>query len=302
MGLNEGFNVTFLGENYPIPFPQLKDDIGRLAVEGGKVFPFTHFSIVMNKDRKFAIYGANNTNAEQDLRIDRCNDWHFDDRIGEENQVGDWLYAGGQADLWDRGHLVRRDDVGWGEDAEGNDADCDSFCYANIVPQHKKFHATKWGDIEKWIIGRTESKDNKLSIFTGPIYTDNDREYCGFQKPLGCGIKIPAGFWKVAFYIGTDEKLHSTAFKILQDDYWRNESAFHTSSSFGFLNGMENLTMYQVSLTAITEVTGIKFAEHLYETNPLFFNPNTFTERLSIATPEMHVIRSQTDLILDRSL
>lgn len=67
----------------------------------------------MNKDRKFAIYGANNTDLEQDLRIDRCNDWHFDDRIGEGNQVGDWLYAGGQVDLWDRGHLVRRNDVGW---------------------------------------------------------------------------------------------------------------------------------------------------------------------------------------------
>ncbi|MGQ3480133.1 DNA/RNA non-specific endonuclease [Paenibacillus sp. TY11] len=177
MGLNDGFNVNFLGEKYHIPFSQLRDDIGKSAVEGGKVFPFTHFSIVMNKDRKFAIFGANNTDLEQDLRIDRCNDWHLDDRIGEENQVGDWLYAGGQADLRDRGHLVSRDDVGWGEDAEGNDADCDSFCFANIVPQHKKFHATKWGDIEKWIIERTESKDKKLSISVQVLVLSQGQEH-----------------------------------------------------------------------------------------------------------------------------
>ncbi|WP_031463755.1 hypothetical protein [Paenibacillus polymyxa] len=48
MGLNEGFNVTFLGE-HPIPFPKLREDIAQRAVEGGKVFPFTHFSIVILK-------------------------------------------------------------------------------------------------------------------------------------------------------------------------------------------------------------------------------------------------------------
>ncbi|PZD95846.1 DNA/RNA non-specific endonuclease [Paenibacillus sambharensis] len=302
MGLNKGFDVNFLGEEHPIPFPRLREDIAQTALEGGRVFPFTHFSIVMNKARKFAVYGANNTDVNLDLRLRRCNDWHLDNRIGEENQVGNWLYAGGNEDLWDRGHLVRRDDVGWGEEAEGRDADCDSFCFANIAPQHKEFHHTEWGEIEKWIIEKTKSKNKKLSIFTGPIFTDNDREYCGFRKPLGCGIHIPAGFWKVAFYIGNDEQLHSAAFKILQDDFWRNGVDFHHASGpLSLLARMDILTKYQVPLTSITEVTGLEFEDHLYETNPLFFEASDFTERMNIITPEIHMIRGPADLILDRS-
>ncbi|WP_374966200.1 DNA/RNA non-specific endonuclease [Lysinibacillus sp. RS5] len=303
MGLNKGFDTTFLGEEFPIPFPRLREDIGQVALEGGKVYPFTHFSIVMNKERKFAIYGANNTDKERDIQLKRCNNWHTDDRIGEENQVGGWLYEGGQADLWDRGHLVRRDDVGWGERDEAKDGDCDSFCFANIAPQHKEFHHTKWGDIEGWIINQTKSKNKKFSIFTGPIFTENDREYCGYQKPLGCGIKIPAGFWKVAFYIGVDDRLRSVAFKIVQDDYWRHnvKAEFRSSTKNRLLEKMDVLTQYQVPLTTITEITGIQFDDYLYETNPLYYHANAMTERANIATPEAYIIRDQTDLILDRS-
>ncbi|PIE92149.1 hypothetical protein CO726_28240 [Bacillus fungorum] len=300
MGLNEGFDTIFLGEEFPISFPRLREDISQVALEGGKIYPFTHFSIVMNKERKFAIYGANNTDVERNMHLDRCDNWHLDERIKNENQVGKWLYAGGQADLWDRGHLVRRDDVDWGNSDEAKKANCDSFCFANIAPQHKEFHHTKWGDIENWIISRSKSRDKKFSIFTGPIFTENDREYCGYQKPLGCGIKIPAGFWKVAFYIGIDDNLHSVAFKIIQDDYWllnlHEES--RSSTKYHLLERMDVLTTYQVPLTTITEVTGIIFDEHLYGTNPLRFHANINTERANIVTPEAHIIRNQTDLIL----
>ena len=310
MNLDKGFEVTFLDQESPIPFPTLAEETAETALKDGEVFPFTHFSIVMNKNRKFAIYCAHNIDLDKRRDIEReNNNWHFDDRIGERNQVGNWLYQGGSQDLWDRGHLVTRDDVGWGEEddrehKEAINADYDSFCWANIAPQHKVFHAGDWGKLERWIVERTGSRNKKLSVFTGPIYTEGDREYCGYKKPLGCNIQIPAGFWKVVFYIGTDDKLHSAAFKMIQDDYWKNEprEEHNTLEKYLLLENFKVLEKYQVPLTTITKITGIKFKEELYDTNPLFFRNNAVTEEKSIKTPEAYIIQKPSDLILDREL
>ncbi|ARV43897.1 DNA/RNA non-specific endonuclease [Bacillus inaquosorum] len=308
MNIDKGFLETFLGQEYRIPFPVLDEETAATALDHGEIFPFTHFSIVMSKERKFAIYCAHNIDLYKRRNISRGNNhWHFDSRIGETNQVGNWLYKGGSQDFWDRGHLVTRDDVGWGEEddlkhKEAVDADFDSFCWANIAPQHKVFHAGDWGKLERWIVERTGSRNKKLSVFTGPIFTERDREYCGFNKPLGCGVHIPAGFWKVVFYIGADDKLYSAAFQMIQDDYWRHDlrEEYITMEKYRLLENFNVLEQYQVPLTTITKITGIKFKEHLYDTNPLFFRENVVTERNNLETPELYIIREASDLILNR--
>ena len=309
VSLDKGFEVTFLGQDYPIPFPVLEEGTQRTALNEGEFFPFTHFSIVMNKERKFAIYCAHNIDLNKRRKIERHDRWHYDSRIGEENQVGNWLYKGGNQDMWDRGHMVTRDDVGWGEEEdqenkEAVDADFDSFCWANIVPQHKIFHASDWGKLERWIVERTGSRNKKLSVFTGPIYTKDDRVYCGYRKPLGCGVKIPAGFWKVVFYIGDDNKLHSAAFIMMQDDYWKHEirEELRTLDKYRILENFNVLEKFQVPLKTISEVTGIIFKEQLYNTNPLYFWANTVTERKNIMTPEVYTIHQASDLLLERDL
>lgn len=304
MSLDQGFNTTFLGHDYPIRFPTLSERTRTTALNEGEIFSFTHFSIVMSEERKFAVYCAHNIDLNNKNDVRRCRDcWHFDNRIGENNQVGNHLYQG-DPDIWDRGHLVTRDDVCWGEDEEAKDAERDSFCWANIAPQHHKFHMTDWGKLERWIVKETGSKSKKLTVFTGPIYTEGDREYCGYRKPLGCNIRIPAGFWKVVFYVGRDDKLHSAAFQILQDDYWRQDNlhGFHLMEKYRLMESFEVLEKYQVPLTTITEVTGIKFDEQLYDTNPLYFHANTKTKIENIVTPEAHMIKGPLDLILDREL
>lgn len=199
--------------------------------------------------------------------------------------------------------------MGWGEEEdqenkEAVDADFDSFCWANIVPQHKIFHASDWGKLERWIVERTGSRNKKLSVFTGPIYTKDDREYCGYRKPLGCGVKIPAGFWKVVFYIGDDNKLHSAAFIMMQDDYWKHEirEELRTLDKYRILENFNVLEKFQVPLKTISEVTGIIFKEQLYNTNPLYFWANTVTERKNIMTPEVYTIHQASDLLLERDL
>lgn len=88
VSLDKGFEVTFLGQDYPIPFPVLEEGTQRTALNEGEFFPFTHFSIVMNKERKFAIYCAHNIDLNKRRKIERHDRWHYDSRIGEENQVG----------------------------------------------------------------------------------------------------------------------------------------------------------------------------------------------------------------------
>ncbi|TLS36453.1 hypothetical protein FCL54_14610 [Pseudalkalibacillus caeni] len=185
---------------------------------------------------------------------------------------------------------------------EARDAEYDSFSWANIAPQHHKFHMTDWGKLERWIISETGTKNKKLSVFTGPIYTDADREYCGYNKSLGCNFKIPAGFWKVVFYIGKDNKLRSAAFVILQDDYWkqRNQfSIFHTDE-YRLMENFEELEKFQVPLTEITKITGIIFDNKLYQTNPLYYYANTATITENIATPESYKINKPSDIIIER--
>ncbi|MFH0345814.1 DNA/RNA non-specific endonuclease [Bacillus vallismortis] len=101
----------------------------------------------------------------------------------------------------------------WGKCKEAKQANKESFVYANRVPQHQLFHSSVWGKIENWVTERTELKNGKLSIFTGPIFMKSDKEICISQ----CCAKIPAGFWKVVFYIDEEDNLKYAAFKILQD-------------------------------------------------------------------------------------
>ncbi|NKW98032.1 DNA/RNA non-specific endonuclease, partial [Bacillus toyonensis] len=106
--------------------------------------------------------------------------------------------------------------------------------------------------------------------------------------PLGCGIKIPAAFWKVVFYIGADNKLGSAAFIMKQDEFWNDEHVNHLTS----------LETYQVPLNTISQLTGIEFKDSLYDTNPLIFSPNIVTESENIRTPEARIIRDASDITL----
>ncbi|QTL47334.1 DNA/RNA non-specific endonuclease [Priestia aryabhattai] len=284
----KGFDTKFLGDNYEIPFPRLTGTTAENALNNGEIFNFIHFSLVMNKKLKFAIYGANNIDQAKAKDVPRV-DFHFDPYIGEENQVGNELYRNNP---WDRGHIVRRRDVCWGNMEEAKQANYDSFSYANISLQHHNFNTKPWNQLEDWILEHPEHLNKKLSVFTGPINAETDREYCGVGRPNGCGIRIPAAFWKIVFYVGLNNNLGSAAFIMKQDEFWNDE---HSSN-------LIPLETYQVPLNTISQLTGIEFKDALYNTNPLFFSPNVVTESENIITPEARIIHNASDLTLSRNL
>lgn len=72
-----------------------------------------------------------------------------DPRLPAETQVGNELYA---RNSLDRGHLARRSDLIWGDVAEAQQANRDSFYYGNIAPQMDDFNQSSqkgiWGRLE----------------------------------------------------------------------------------------------------------------------------------------------------------
>ncbi|WP_411700386.1 DNA/RNA non-specific endonuclease [Conyzicola sp.] len=148
---------------------------------------YTHFSLLLDPERRLAAATAVNIDGARLVDVERGDDWHLDPRVDESEQAGGELYA--RNDL-DRGHLVRRRDPVWGPDAER--ANRDTFVYTNAAPQAAQFNQSKelWSGLEDYVLANAETFDRRLSVFTGPIFGDDDPTYRG--------VRIPRLFYKVA--------------------------------------------------------------------------------------------------------
>ena len=149
------------------------------------------------------------------------------------------MYAGNDLD---RGHIARRADLVWGEQAEAQRANEDSFFFTNIAPQMARFNQSGrggvWGEVENSLFEQVEVQDLRVSVAGGPVFAEDDREYRG--------VLIPREFFKVVHYVAEGE-LRVRAFLLTQD-----------------LAGLEQLsfpdfTTYLIDLEELTARTGIRF-------------------------------------------
>jgi endonuclease G, mitochondrial len=195
-----GFDPGFLG--VPANLPRLDDVRAAASVE----LAYEHFTVVLDTNRRLAAVTAVNIDGARLAKVPRGDRWVFDDRIPEELQAGPEVYA--DNDL-DRGHLVRRNDPVWGEPdvaARANDA---TFHFTNAAPQASDFNQGHelWVGLEDHVLEHARAHQLKLSVFTGPVLTDDDPPYRG--------IRIPLKFWKVAAW-STGETLATTGFLVDQ--------------------------------------------------------------------------------------
>lgn len=286
--MRRGYDPIFLGDMHEVPLPLLVGETARQALNDGEVYDFTHFSIVMNKQTKFAVFSAACVDKSRLLDIRRDNSsWHFDSRIGAQNQVGPEYYADND---YDRGHLTRRRDVCWGERREAEAANHDSFCYANISLQYHNFNTGIWNCLEDWVLDRL-SPGKKLIVLTGPIHKEDDEEYCGTHGEPGCHIKVPFGFWKSVLYLDVMQQLACLSFLIRQ-----SPAPLQGSCEY------RRLVTYQVPLTTITQETGLQFKSSLYETNPLLFGTGRHTTDCGLQLPEKVEIHQPTDIVTKRTV
>jgi len=174
------YDPSFLGGDLPLPVSETNP---ALTV----VLGYTHFSVGFNRTRRLAEFTTVNIDGSALVEVERSDDWFLDDRLPEDEQAGPDLYA--RNDL-DRGHLVRRRDPVWGDDAER--ANRDTFCYTNAAPQVNVFNQSKelWLGLEDYVLDNARTTDRRLTVVTGPVFSSDD--------PVYRGVQIPARFFKVA--------------------------------------------------------------------------------------------------------
>ncbi|TWT00535.1 DNA/RNA non-specific endonuclease [Planomicrobium sp. CPCC 101079] len=237
-----GYDPAFLGTDFNVPLPELAAEIAsdRAQLKDGKsVLDYTHFSIVMSKKRRLAFYTAVNIDGNELVDVKRGNDkWYFDPRLDEAFQSGPELYE--KNDL-DRGHLTRRQDPNWGVDAIR--ANEHTFHFTNCAPQHKNFNQKTWLGLEDYILKNAEAHSLKVTVFTGPVFREDDPLYRE-------EFKIPAEFWKLAVMKKDENTLTATAYLQTQRNLIDN-----VEFAYG------DYQTYQVPITQIEKLTHLDFGE-----------------------------------------
>lgn len=271
----QGYDPAFL-PGHTVPLPGLSDELAGLAAvnrqatgEPRYVLPYHHFSVVVHRERRLAMFTAVNIDGRTSQSLRREADhWSLDPRVAVTEQIGEEIYRDNPLD---RGHLVRRLDPAWGATEPiaqlGND---DTFHFTNCSPQHKDFNQKKttWAGLEDYVLNNADNHDLKVSVVTGPVLAADDDEYRG--------VRLPRQFWKVVAMVKADGTLSATAYLLSQAELIQGLEAA-TEFDYGAYR------TYQVPVRRIAELTGLSFGE-LPGVDPLAGLEST-SEATEIRTP-----------------
>lgn len=224
-----GFDTKFLGITTPLPTVSKKSLIAPMK-DKRTLIPYEHFSIVLHKQRKLAIFTASNVDhSAKAMRPEAGKDysrkgltglddgqlekWILDSRIDEAFQIPDAFYSKDNG-AFDKGHIVRREDVCFGKSfAQVQRANGDSYHVTNCSPQRGNFNQSAkggiWGKLENFIGAQADKE--QYCIFAGPVLDANDKVFPGTEK-----VPVPTRFWKVVCAV-KNKKLQTFAFVLEQD-------------------------------------------------------------------------------------
>jgi endonuclease G, mitochondrial len=248
-GDKKGYNSHFLGFDIPLP---------SLEATNALLLDYLHFSIALNKQRKMPYFTAVNIDAVKYNKLKKdipsrkeigADNWVIDPRIEKTAQLPKSFYSKNDFDL---GHMVRREDPLWGDSLEeALAANTDTFYLTNATPQHKDFNrnAERWKGLEDYALSNARKNDLRISVFTGCIFTDKDRQLAG--------VRIPAKFWKVIVMLKEDGIPSATGYIVNQDDL------IEDITERGFV--YEKFKTYQSDIKSIEEATGLEFGLNAYD-------------------------------------
>jgi endonuclease G len=218
--------------------------------EGGHVIPYEHFSVIMHNRRRLALMTASNVDGSEEgkkpepgrnysrkglsgLGKNDFEKWVREPRLDAALQLPDKFYTRDRGNF-DKGHIVRRDDVAWGEDYdEVRRANGDTYHVTNCSPQVDAFNRSNlrgdWGKLENYIL--KQGKIEKLCLFAGPVLDDdNDKIFRGKDDQGSVKVQIPSLFWKVVVARNGD-RLETFGF-LLEQDLSDAEVEFNVSAEW----------------------------------------------------------------------
>ena len=250
----KGFEHELLGSGarrvrLPLLSPALEQVAAPLIAPTAKnkyVLHYHNYSVVMHKERRFALYSAASIRFDQRFDMNRPADvWRRDPRILEKYQIQNFYYASNQ---FDRGHLTRREDLEFGQKASvALESAADTCHWTNCTPQHARFNQNKqiWQGIERHILESTILADRlSAQIITGPVLDEGDPEYKNIQYPLQ--------YWKVVAALDEDGKLFATAYIASQQEVI-DQFGIEAVEAFG------PFKTFQVRISEIERLTGLTF-------------------------------------------
>jgi endonuclease G len=282
----EGYLQDFLKQGDgdatpPVPMPVAKDaSVLAKTKQGEDRLDYQNFSIAMHAERRLALFTASNVTAESVLkRPDKRktytraalsglgeNDqeqWFLDPRLEDDLQIPDYFYTRDDG-AFDKGHIVRRDDVAWGKTYEDlRRANGDSYHVTNCSPQVAPFNRSamgvdNWGDFENTVLSQAASE--RLCVFAGPVLDPDDDSFLGRDAPRSrIRVKIPSRFWKVV--VARVEDGLATFAVMLEQNLSKMPKAPKEGEEFVV---PEEFQKSVVPLRDIEDWTGLTFAPELH--------------------------------------
>ncbi len=276
-----GYQPGFLGltGGAKVLLPELTPE-GEEAVatleDGSHELQYHKFSIVMHRERRLALFTAANVDWRPEMRLIKGrkptrkqltglgeNDverWVTDDRIDPRHQLPDAFFTkdGG---AFDKGHLVRRDDVVWGKTFKDmQKANGDTYHTTNCSPQVMSFNQASrgednWGDLESLV--QSQTKTEKAIIFSGPVFQADDRVFEGRDGEGGSiRLRIPRRFWKI---IVVKEKPDAGAYGfVLEQDLSRVPTVEEFAVPSEWQQHMVSIASIEESLGGLVDLDWLK--------------------------------------------
>jgi endonuclease G len=155
---------------------------------------------------------------------------------------------------FDKGHIVRRDDVCWGKSFEDiQKGNGDTYHTTNCSPQVAAFNRSvqgedNWGDLE--VLVQKQTKAERAIVFAGPVLADDDRWFRGRDESGTTLVQVPRRFWKIVVVKGADgpeaygflleQDLSLVPLEFAVPVNWRRQMA-RISEIEGLLNGLARL-------------------------------------------------------------
>ncbi|WP_199554580.1 DNA/RNA non-specific endonuclease [Sandaracinobacteroides hominis] len=302
-----GYKPGFI-EGFQVPLPKLtaamEADAARNSLAEAGDYPFElkyhHFSVVMNARRRMAYFTACNidgataksadhstgkvtplTEDSPGLESAEADDWQDDPRIGADQQTGEKIYSGQKvpgfptgggrtARMFQKGHLVRRLDPAWGDDATALAAEEDTFTYTNAALQVGFFNMGSasadlpnsgggklWRTVENYVLRNAVATDARISSFTGCIFEPGDRQFRG--------VGVPGRFFKIAVWAEAG-KLKSLAMiadqrpviEVWPEALFAGESLAE-AEKFGDADELGKVGDFLTTIVEVERLTGLDF-------------------------------------------
>jgi endonuclease G, mitochondrial len=207
--------------------------------------------------------------------------WYEDNRLDPTDYAGSDVYSkqvvAGFLDtksmartlrMFQRGHLVRRMDPAWGTDKQAVLADADTFHWTNCSPQVGFFNMGRkgpfdlqgtergklWRAIENFVLRNARAENQKVCVFSGPVFKSNDRKFRTIQ--------VPGRFWKVVVWSegGDLRSLAMIADQRPIITVWP-EKLGEGSEAFGDADEIEKVDDFLTTVAAIETLTSLKFGD-----------------------------------------